>query len=281
MFGDATGAWQIRGKQIGDEIGASFRVSEPADVAVLVKRSGSSQLKAVRQKGIPIVWDVIDAWPQRSVRSPNREGGIWSRDQCMAWLSESLQILKPHAVVVNTKTMADDVAEFGLPALVLHHHYRPSPEVNPIREKIASVGYEGSLDHLGKWREVIDAECRRRGWRFDPFTTNLAEVDVAIALREQSGYAPKNWKCNVKLANMHATGTPAIINREQGYKETACGFEKWADNSEEVSNALDQLEDVAVRREIQKEFLRSVIPLASVGVMYRQWLENLVRVLRA
>ncbi len=76
-------------------------------------------------------------------------------------------------------------------------------ELNPIREKVAKVGYEGAPLYLGQWREAIETECRRRGWQFVTNPRQLSDLDIVVSLRggKYDGYQPRAWKSNIKLAN--------------------------------------------------------------------------------
>jgi hypothetical protein len=126
---------------------------------VLVKRPTADLLARLHRAHTPIVWDVVDAFPQPI-------GNLWSRSECMAWLQQMMSDIKPTAVVAATSAMAADLVSFGVPVLSLPHHARPAQEVNPIRTDVRVVGYEGSVEHLGGWRQRLEIECARRGLRF-------------------------------------------------------------------------------------------------------------------
>jgi hypothetical protein len=256
MTGRGTGgSWQIRGVQLGGEMGAAILPNAldvaPYDVAVLVKRPT----------------DVVDAWPQPA-------GNEWNRKRCLDWLEEQIIMIRPSGIVAATKAMAADCERFGVPVLALPHHARPGLKLNPIRPVVRVVGYEGGEQYIARWRPVIEAECLRRGWRFVMQPAELAEVDIVLALRDSEGYAPRNWKSNVKLANAQGSGTPVICNREAGYLETASGAERWADTPEELAAAFDELEPTNVRREASEVLRKAAPSLDSVAATYVEWLRS-------
>jgi hypothetical protein len=250
MTGRGTsGSWQIRGEQLGAALGARV---EPvavgprgADVVVAVKRLPDDLLRRLR--GVPLVWDIVDAWPQPG-------GNEWGRTLCMRWLAQEIARIRPAAIVAATRAMADDLAVFDLPVLWLPHHHRPGIASNPVRSRIEVVGYEGSPGYIESWRPAIERECARIGARFVVNPPQLADVDVVFALRGSRGYAPRYWKSGVKLANAHGSGTPWIGVREAGYLEIASGAEYWADTPAELRIALDWLSDQSAREQVSDRF---------------------------
>lgn len=269
--GSQAGSYPIRAQQLGEAIGATVEAKatnvDGFDALVLVKRRIPETIEACRRAGVPLILDLVDGWPQ-----PN--GNAWPRDICMAWLKAHVATIKPAAIVAATGVMEADCAALGVPVLALPHHARPGLRRNPIREKVLAVGYEGAERHLGKWLTWLQFECSRRGWTFHVNPPELADVDIVVALRELTGYAPRHWKSNVKLANAQASGTPIICNREAGYRETAAGVEYWADTEEEVSLALDALTSLEVRQATAEWLLASPPTLRAVAGTYLRWLET-------
>lgn len=265
-----SGSWQIRGLQLGAALGATVEANASKvagyDVAIVVKRAPDDLLHRLRTVGVPIIWDVVDCWPQPA-------GNAWPVGDCRAFLAQRVAALKPVAIVAATRAMAADCKDFALPTLALAHHARPQQRVNPVRERVQKVGYEGGEAYLGKWRAILEAECKARRWAFIVNPPALADLDIVVALREATGYAARNWKSNVKLANAQGTGTPCILNREAGYTETASGGELWADSANELSEALDKLTD----HETRKVAAAGLWPptLEHVAADYRQWLGQL------
>jgi hypothetical protein len=270
MTGRGTsGSFKIRGEQLGAAIGADVipRATDVTgyDLAILVKRPPMDLVQRLHHHRIPIVHDIVDAWPQ-----PHG-------NECKAWLTEQVSTIRPAAIVAATQAMANDCASFGLPVLALPHHARPGLAVNPIRERVLRVGYEGGLNYILAWAPVIVRACAERGWSFVLNPASLADVDIVLALRDQSGYATQHWKSNVKLANAQGSGTPFIGNREAGYLETASGAERWADNAAELVAALDELAPYAVRVAAQQTLLGAarVLALDAVAQKYLGWLRSL------
>lgn len=273
MTGRGTsGSWAIRGVQLGTAIGAAVIAKAidvaPYDLAVLVKRPTEELLQRLQRANVRIVWDVVDSWPQPP-------GNEWSHSRCLHWLQEHvLMIIRPVGIVAATRAMAADCERFGVPVLALPHHARPGQRRNPIRERVALVGYEGGEAYLGRWRKVIEQECAERGWRFVANPAELADVDIVVALRDCHGYAPKHWKSGIKAANAKGSGTPVICNREAGYLETASGAEQWADDAKELSEAFDALTTVQARRAAAQRLYEAAPGLDSVAAMYVHWLRS-------
>lgn len=263
-----SGSWQIRGVQLGLTLGA-VAVANALDVAafdlaVLVKRPTPELLQRLHRADIPLIWDVVDAWPQPA-------GNGWAREQCLQWLAGQVAAIRPAGIVAATKAMALDCERFGVPVLALPHHARPGLRTNPIRP-LKVVGYEGGEQYLGRWLPIIERLCAARGLQFVVNPAELADVDVVLALRDCAGYAPRNWKSNVKLANAQGSGTPVICNREAGYLETACGAEHWADDEAELAAALDALEPTAARRAVAATLRAAAPGIDSVTARYAEWL---------
>lgn len=270
-----SGSWKIRGEQLGAAIGATvvpeadMRTIAAHDMVVLVKRGSADLLQRIRVAGVPLVYDVVDAWPQP-------EGNSWGYGSCMSWLSGRIEQLRPAAIVAATQAMAIDCRDFGVPVLRLQHHARPNQEVNPLRERVATVGYEGSTDHLGRWAAVLEQECRRRGWRFQVNPRQLADLDLVVALRERQGYAAVRWKSGVKLSNAQATGTPFIGAPEAGYLEQAVtSCERWSWTADGLSTALDELTPLQERQRVSALMRTAAPSLPAVAHTYLTWLQGL------
>lgn len=271
IAGRGSGSWQVRGVQLGAAIGAAVNPNPASvagfDVAVMVKRRPEGFVERVHAAGLPLIWDIVDAYPQPGANE-------WDRTACLRWLRQQVEAARPAAIVAATAAMAADCEEFRVPVLTLPHHARSGQVVNPVRDAVKLVGYEGSEAHLGRWRSVLDALCARRGWRFVVNPPALAELDIVVALRDAGGYAPRHWKSNVKLANAQATGTAIVCAREAGYLETACRGEQWADTEEELEEALDALEPWNARRRAS-DLLQAASPrLESIASTYAAWIEQ-------
>lgn len=274
---NASASWRIRGEQLGGALGAALanrsdQLAEckKADLAILVKRPHQNAIERLRAADVPIVWDVVDAWPQPI-------GNWWKKDLCVKWLGDEIKRIKPTALVVNTEVMKEDCGKFGLPTLVLPHHAKPDLlRPKEMRLQIKWVGYEGQHHYLGRWEHILNEACRPKGWRFTSDPSSVRDMDIIIAVREQDGYAAKNWKSNVKLANAQAVGVPCVLNRECGYLENASGAELWADTAPEMESALATLFAENGARQERADRLYAATPrLDAIAAKYRAWLESL------
>lgn len=267
-----SGSWQIRGEQLGHALGATVRPRaqnvQGFDAVVIVKRAEQHQVDLVHRAGAPLIWDVVDAWPQP-------EGNHWPEGSCKAWLRQEVRRIRPNAIVAATQAMAADCAEFGVPVLALPHHARPGFTSTPMRP-MHVLAYEGGTQYIGGWFTLLEAECHRRGWVFVVNPAVLRDVDALVAVRDQDGYAPRMWKSNVKLANAQATGTPIVCCREAGYLETTRGGVLWADTPSEMRAALDTLSNSVARQQLAAELLTWHPSIHTVATTYANWLKEVV-----
>lgn len=276
----ATGSWAIRGEQLGQAIGATVqpqaRSARGFDIVVVVKRLHSlAILRSARWHGIPVIWDIVDAWPQG-----RHVGKVRTCEAAMSWLRQSLRMIKPDGVIAPTRQMEKDlqfVQESGIQVTTLAHHAWQGKPINPIRHVVRTIGYQGGEKHLGNWAADLSREARLRGWQFVVNPESLADVDIAVALRGESGYASKNWKSNVKLANAQASGTPIILAREAGYLETASGSEFWADTAAELSAGLDWFAEHAHRAQASAQMRGTEPQLTDIAANYKGWLTGICR----
>lgn len=267
-----SGSWQIRGEQLGREIGATVLANAidigPFDLAVVVKRPPPDLVRRIHEADVPLVWDVVDAWPQP-------HGNDWSRDECMAWLRTMVRQVRPAAIVAATQAMAADCSEFDVPVLALPHHARPGLQPVEIRPAVECVGYEGGDQYIRRWGQVVAQECLHRRWAWMVNPGSLAECDIVVALRDQVGYAARAWKSNVKLANAQGAGVPIVCNREAGYIETAAGGVVYADDRDELWTALNWLEPQSTRAAYSAALRASAPQLPAVAAAYVEWLQAL------
>lgn len=249
-------SWAIRGEQIGAALGATVKANATAqdikahDVVLVVKRVPDELLHALRRADRPWVYDIVDAYPQRA-------GDHTSQRAAMQWAHDWLAHLEPTGVIWPNERMRSDCELLAAaPSLssLIYHHARPGQRVNPIRDSIRLVGYEGRPAYLEGWHETIERECERIGAKFILNPMQHADVDVMLALRgsQWRSYPAVHWKSNVKLANAQASGTPIICAREAGYIETSSGGEYWCDTPDELRTALAWLEDAGARRSVQQ-----------------------------
>jgi hypothetical protein len=271
MTGRGTsGSWQIRGVQLGRALGATAmpeaRDVAPYDVVVLVKRPTPDLLQRIRSADVPLIWDVVDSWPQPS-------GNEWSGHACRYWLRNMVEHLQPAGIVAATQAMAEDLkALTDAPVLTLPHHARPGLRRNPIHAEVRTVGYEGGEQYITRWRPIIEAECVRRGWTFVTQPAELADVDIVLALRDATGYAPRSWKSNVKLANAQGSGTPIVCCREAGYLETQSCAEEWVDTPQELTAAFDGLTSRDARLWAGRVLYDATPHILPIADTYSKWL---------
>lgn len=219
---------------------------------------------------VPLVWDVLDAYPAEALS--------WDKTACMDWLDREVEAIKPAGIVAATEAMAADCSRYSRPVLALPHHARPGMAKNPLREKVKVVGYQGG-DYLGRWVEILERQCKARGWMFRPDYSKtsdmpLSDVDIVVALRDQDGYAARHWKSNVKLANAQGSRTPSVVSRTAGYSETAGSRQYFADDEAGLAAAFDVLTDLERRKE---EVDRYRPPkLRHVAERYNDWLWRLI-----
>lgn len=265
-----SGSWQIRGVQMAAALGIdavpNLRTPHPYKAAVVVKRLPQSLLDQLHSARVPIVYDIVDAWPQP-------HGNTWHQGQSLVWLESHLQMIRPTAVVAATKAMARDCQSLGYQSFALPHHANPAIGVNPIRPEVKVVGYEGGTAYLGKWHEFLVVECAKRGWRFVTNPTAYTDMDIVVALREADGYPATKWKSNVKLANAQGSGTPCILVPEMGYLETQSGAELIISTEASLRLALDMLSGYQQRVARSAKLLAAAPRLSAVAAMYKEWLQ--------
>jgi hypothetical protein len=152
-----------------------------------------------------------------------------------------------------------------------------------LRETVQKVGYEGGEQYLGGWRPVLERECASLGWSFYVNPPELADLDIVVALRQQTGYAVRTWKSGVKLANAQGSGTPIICNRTAGYctygypypERGEQGGAVFADSYNDIRWAFDVLRPIDRRRDAAARLRRDVPTLENAAVVYREWLSRL------
>lgn len=270
--GKAGSSWTIRGEQLGEAIGATIapmataEQCRAADLIVVVKRTSDNILGPVLDSGRPWVWDVVDAWPQAPGKSI-------SEADSRAWLRGTLHRLRPTGIVWPTERMQAD-ANWDGPQITLPHHALPRYTPQPLRERVAVLGYEGAAHYLGRWRGVLDGACEARGWRL-MVNGDMHEADIGVALRDAGGYAASAWKSNVKLANIQALGIPAICSPECGYMETATGGERWIRDEADLACALDGLSSRQAREAARDAHRAHRVDLGRIAAQYRAWLSML------
>lgn len=270
-----SGSYAIRAEQLCAALGATVKPLamhadlDACDLAVVVKRVPEVIRSGLASSGRKWVYDCVDCYPQP-------ECSTWNKFEAVAWMRKHIASLNPTAVIWPNRQMREDCDD-GRPGFVLPHHARPNQPMNPVREKVTRVGYEGRADYLQGWAMVLHKECDRRGWHFIVNPENLAELDIVVAFRggKWDGYAPQAWKSAVKLENAHGSGTPFVGRPDTSYMEQACGAEYWAVSPEGLSTAFDWLEPQSTREQVSDRFRAAAYTLDRAASDLRGFLETL------
>lgn len=271
-----SGSWKCRGEQLGGAVGARVvpratrHDMSTADLVVIVKRPLPEIVEAARSLRKPIVLDMVDGYPQP-------HGNLWERDDCLRWMSATLKAVKPVLAIGATEAMADDIRSLGYKAIHLYHHGRPGIQRNPIREHIRIIGYEGASHYVEHWSSKIAIFCSKHGASVsivDGKEDALFKFDIALGLRDHTGYAATHWKSNIKLANAQASGTPFICGFEKGYSETASGAEYFVKDYAGFCTAMDWLKEQRARQSASEIMMKSAITLESVAAQYKRALNE-------
>jgi hypothetical protein len=266
-----SGSWQMRGVQIAQPLDARAKANPTesdldwADVVILVKSFDDLLVHRIKSRRKPIIWDAIDCWPQP-------EGNSWDVAKAIAYLKSRVMASGASLVITSTSRMAYDLGD-AVRTKTIYHHYRFNQEVNPIRERIEAIGYEGSARYLeGGWFSAIGKACERRKCTFMINPPRLSAVDIVFAVRggPWRGYATDHWKSNVKLANAQVTGTPFIGLQESGCRDTASGAEVWVENPEEVEDAVWSLEHRSIRKEKAECLIKHAVNFETILDDYRK-----------
>lgn len=263
----SAGSWTIRGVQLGAAIGAdiisnaSIDVQKKYDVIICVKHT-PSDLDTSKL----IIWDMVDSWPQP-------EGNVPGKEKSIAYINRKLVTMEHDYCVAATARMRADIGA----STVVYHHFRPGTSRRTITPEVAVVSYEGDTRYLGRWQEVLENECKERGWVFMP---NADRPDILVAFRDEpfKGYATDNWKSNVKQANAQAAGIPFVALPEAGYKETSSGAELYIDSFCQLKEAFDILKHQGERLwRSQKMFDKSAeYDINVIAKGYSEWIASLL-----
>lgn len=260
----------IRGAQLGNAIHATVDVHckdfKGYELVIGVKRVPKDVLNAIRKSGRPWVWDIVDAYPQPLSNN-------WSQDQALQWLKDEIQTHQPSAMVFPTTRMYND-SEFAGPSLVLPHHAWPKYRKQTIRPKVKVLGYEGGEHYLGKWGPLLNKICAARNWSFQ-INQNLEDADIGIALRDPLNYASRNWKSNVKVANLQALGLPIICTNEVSHFEFGGDTVITVSSEKGLNSTLDHLQDYDLRMAYGDTNHKSTPTLQHTAREYQQWLAQL------
>jgi len=276
---ESKGAWLIRAKEIAPYLNAKldplFLNSNNCNLVIIVKRPEPEVINRIKRQSIPIIWDIQDSFPQL----PKNNYGELSKDKILDYYVKLLKEISPTIVISTNSQMKKDIEELGFKSVIINHHHRKNITVNPLREKLITLGIEGSPFQYGKWQKKLHSICKKLNLTFKPNLNaskdKLHFFDVVVNIRSFDGYAAKYWKSNIKLANAHGSGTPAICSRSQSYLDTASGYERWADTEEEIITAIEELRPYEVRKEIHEHFLKHKIGIDDVVKEYQNLIDSI------
>jgi hypothetical protein len=242
--GGKAGAWQIRGRQLGEAIGA--RVVESAvskdfswaDLVVLVKRGGMDAVAESHLRGLPIVWDALDFWSQPLQNTA-------PHTTAMHMIQNQLKFIKPAVAIGATNAMA-----LACKGVYLPHHSWPGLEPAEARRDVQTVAYQGNAAYLGAWMVRVANACSARGWKFVINPTDLRTADILVAFRDGpwDGWMPRQWKSGVKLSNAIASGRPILTQRSAAWDEMQPPG-SLVETESDLRAALDHWSDFSKRKQ--------------------------------
>lgn len=274
MIGSGKGVWEIRGQQLGGALGA--RVVEtptPADfdwasMVVLIKRAPVAYAQQAHARGLPVVWDPVDAWAQPVQNS-------LSEADARAWLQREIALRRPVLTMGATEAMA---AAAGPTGVYLPHHHLIGLQAAPVRAQIALVVYSGRPEYLGRWAGWLDAACRARGWRFAINPPDLRQADLFVAFRDGpwDGYMPREWKSGVKVLNAIAAGRPILSQEMASVREIRPFGHTRVETAADIEDAFEAWRD-PVKRQAVADWCLAAAPthdVQAVARYYRQVLEG-------
>ena len=259
----SAGAWQIRGEQIAYMRSNWVAKNKPTkydiencDILCVVKKVDYKLINEAKKMGKIVIYDIIDSWAQ-----PEDGLKYTTRKMAQDFFAQEWKKINADGYIFPTKNMYMDLGFLVNNATIIYHHYWPQININPLREKISIIGYEGA-DYLGEWSSLINNVCEKHGIQFVVNPENYVDLDVVILVRGgvHGNFLSRSYKSNVKLANAYASGTPALVHYdEMSAHDTDNGSVLFFSNSptsfERQLNRL--IEDFTLRKKIHQEFLRS------------------------
>lgn len=279
------GSYEMRGRQIAatrpnwTADWESGCYPDKIDVFVTIKKFDPRALSASCS-----VYDIVDAWGQKrghdvGERFATRRQIIkYFKDQ---WLLSGIA-KKFNGWIFPNATMRKDLRRACPVPLsaVIYHHYHPGIKINPIREKLTKIGYQGKKQFLGEWEGKIRSICDKMNIEFVINPEHLADVDAVVAVRggTYGNIMTRSYKSNVKLANCYGSGTPALMYPEASYQETDNGFVNFFKDEEQFIQQLESLHPYDVRKNIHEKFLDTA-PSYSVETIAQHYEEFFKRLL--
>lgn len=278
--GPKRGSFEMRGRQVASRVDTWSSDWDdccyPVDVFVMVKKF-DSRCKLGKRK----VFDIVDSWSQK--RGHDAGAQMQSYKDVIKYFAQAWKTFpygRLDSFIFPNKLMRKHLRHVVPHSTTIYHHYHPGIPINPVREKLTTVGYQGKTVFLGEWEEVIQRACDRLGLTFVRNPKNLADVDVVVAARggEYANIMSRSYKSNVKLANCYGSGTPAVMWPEQSYLETDCGEVRFFDSEKHLLRALDELRSYEVRRHVHERFLRASwhFELDTIVQQYREYFREVM-----
>lgn len=257
----SAGAWHIRGLQIASMRGNWRAINKPsdddlarADLICLVKKPDPRVIECARQMKKPVVFDIVDSWAQP-------EDGLHciDVDKARQLFSRAWRTINADGYIFPTGRMQEDLGALVQTKVTIYHHFRQNIQVNPVRERVKVIGYEGA-DYLGDWLLRIESACVERGIKFVSNPHNYTDLDIVVLARGglHGNFLSHRYKSNVKLANAIGSGTPALVHyAEMSAHDTDCGDVLFfTDQPGSFERQLDKLIlDHALRQRINQKFL--------------------------
>lgn len=227
---------------------------EWADLVCLVKKPDPWVIERARKMGKPCVFDIVDSWAQ-----PGDGLKCTNVSRARELFASAWQHINADGYIFPTRRMQEDLGTLVREKLTIYHHFWPQIQKNPIRDRVAFIGYEGA-DYLGEWHSRIERACSERGIKFVINPSNYTDLDIVILARGglHGNFLSRCYKSNVKLANAYASGTPALVHYEEmsAHDTDAGDVLFFTDQSGSFERQLDRLvNDHALRMHIHRKFL--------------------------
>ena len=257
----SAGSWQIRGQQISCMRSNWKAINKPTesdvakcDILCVVKKPDLNIIDLARKMGKIIVYDIVDSWAQ-----PDDGQKYTNKELARDFFARAWEQINADAYIFPTRRMQDDLGLLVKKSITIYHHHWPQIGLNPLRQKVRTLGYEGA-DYLGEWFPIIENICKMNDIEFVMNPTNYNDLDLVVLVRGgvHGNFLSRNYKSNVKLANAYASGTPALVHYdEMSAHDTDNGdvlfFSNSADSFERQLNRL--IHDLTLRQKIHENFL--------------------------
>lgn len=274
IVGGSKGSWAMRGRQLGDAIGARYAVRPrssdwiDADVVVVVKRAFEQHFRALQDLQVPVVWDALDFWAQP------RDNDL-SEAELASAVRSTAAALKVRTVIGATRAMAA-----AIDGVYLSHHSRIGLTPAPPRPRLSVVAYEGVGRYLGSWGPALERVCAEMGLRFVVNPPDIRDADLLVAFRgeEWDGIACRRWKSGIKHVNAIAAGRPILSQASAGFDEirpSGVVVERPAD----LRAAIEHFTSLTSREAVYRQCLKRApeFSIERIAEQYRGLLRTVVQ----